>query len=294
MTSRSDRPKSDSPNPRNFRLTAGGARRTVAPAMRYVLLLLLALGGARAAEPAGRPTLYLIGDSTVRNGEDNGQGLGPAGQWGWGHEIARYFNPAKIRVVNAAIGGRSSRTYYTDGHWAGVLARLKPGDFVLMQFGHNDGGAINDTSRARGTLKGIGPQQVEIDNLLTKRHEVVHTYGWYLRAFIEGSRAKGATPLVCSPIPRKIWDPDGRIHRDGAGYAGWAKAVAEAEHAPFVDLNTIIADRYDAMGKDAVMALFPPGEHTHTNLAGAKLNAQCVVAGLEALHPDPLGPYLAR
>lgn len=264
------------------------------PRIRGALALtLVASALASPSEAAPRPTLFLIGDSTVRNGEDNGQGKGPAGQWGWGHEIGRYFDAAKIRVVNAAIGGRSSRTYYTDGHWARVLAELRPGDFVMMQFGHNDGGPINDNYRARGTIKGIGDQSEAIDNLLTHRHEIVHTYGWYLRRYIAEARAKGATPIVCSPIPRKIWDPDGRIHRDRAGYAGWAEAVARAEHAPFVDLNSIIAAKYDALGRDATMRLFPPNEHTHTNLAGARLNARCVVEGLRALPDDPLAPYFA-
>jgi lysophospholipase L1-like esterase len=229
----------------------------------------------------------------VRNGRDDGQGKGAAGQWGWGHAIAGFFDARKIRVVNAAIGGRSSRTYLTDGHWAAVYANLRPGDFVMMQFGHNDGGNINDHERARGTLRGIGDEQVEIDNLITKRHEVVHTYGWYLRRFITDARARGATPIVCSPIPRKIWDPDGRVHRNRADYAGWAEAVARQEHVAFVDLNEIIAARYDQLGRAAVTALFPPEEHTHTNLAGAELNARCVVAGLNGLNPDPLAPFLA-
>lgn len=152
------------------------------------------------ADPA-LPSLFLIGDSTVRNGQGNGSN----GQWGWGEPLAAYFDPAKINVVNRAVGGLSSRTYLTGGFWDQVKPMLKRGDFVLMQFGHNDASAVNDTSRARRTIRGVGAETQEIDNLLTKQHEVVHTYGWYLRKFIADARAAGATPLVCSPVPRKSW-----------------------------------------------------------------------------------------
>ena len=232
------------------------------------------------------PTLYIIGDSTVRNG----QGDGKNGQWGWGDVIGKYFDPAKINVVNWALGGRSSRTYITEGHWGKVVAALKPGDFVMMQFGHNDGGALNDTSRARGSIKGVGDETQEIDNLLTKKHETVHTYGWYMRKYIADTREKGATPIVCSLIPRKLWK-DGKIIRNNGDYAGWARAVAEAENAPFIDLNNIVADQYDRMGPEAVNPLFGD-PHTHTTLAGAELNAKAVIAGLKALKSDPLASYL--
>jgi rhamnogalacturonan acetylesterase len=165
-----------------------------------------------------------------------------------------------------------------------------------MQFGTNDGGAVNDASRARGTIKGIGEEVQEIDNQLTKQHEVVHSFGWYLRQFITEVRAKGATPLVCSLVPRKIWK-DGKIQQDKESYAGWAAQVATAEKAPFLDLNGIIADRYDVLGHDPVMKLYPqvtPDEHTHTDLAGAEFSAGCVVAALKSLPQDPLAPYFSE
>ncbi len=247
------------------------------------------------------PSLFLIGDSTVRNGAGDGQGLGAEGQWGWGEPIVAYFDPAKVNVMNCAVGGLSSRTYLTQGHWDRVMGMLKPGDVVLMQFGHNDDYALNDEPpgplRARGTLKGIGEETKEIDNVMTKKHEVVHTYGWYLRKFIADARAKGATPIVCSLIPRKIWTDDGKIKRGKDDYAGWAAQVAAAEHTGFIDLNESIARRYDELGHDAVMKLFPqvtPDEHTHPNRAGAELNASFVIGGLKALQEDPVAPYFSE
>lgn len=232
------------------------------------------------------PSLILIGDSTVRNGKDDGQGKGAAGQWGWGNPLAAMFDPAKINVVNRAIGGLSSRTYLTTKHWQRTLALVKAGDVVLIQFGRNDAGPVNDNVRARGTIKGIGEETEEIDNLMTSEREVVHSYGWYLRAFVADIKARGATAVVCSPIPRKSWGEDGKIRRSQNEYAGWAEQVARQEKIGFIDLNGMIARQYDTMGRDAVMRLFPlvtPDETTHTNLAGAELNARIVVAGLKAL-----------
>jgi lysophospholipase L1-like esterase len=223
------------------------------------------------------PSLMLIGDSTVRNG----RGDGSNGQWGWGEPLVDYFDASKINVVNRALGGLSSRTYLTLGHWERVLEMLKPGDFVMMQFGHNDGGAINDDSRARGSIKGVGEEREEIDNLLTKQHETVRSYGWYLRQFIAGARAKGAIPIMCSLVPRKTWQ-DGKIARNSGDYAGWAKQVAEQEKVVFVDLNEIVARQYDALGPVKVEALFGD-ERTHTSLEGAKLNASSVVGALKSM-----------
>jgi lysophospholipase L1-like esterase len=233
------------------------------------------------------PALYLVGDSTVRNGKGDGTG----GQWGWGEPLMDYFDASKINAVNRAIGGRSSRTYITEGRWDELVSMLKPGDFVVFQFGHNDSGPLDNTSRARGTLPGIGDESKEIDNPITKKHEVVHTYGWYMKKYVADTLAKGAIPIVCSPIPRKMW-MDGKVVRNADNYGGWARQVADAEKGAFVDLNEIIARRYDALGEARVEPLFADS-HTHTSRAGAELNAECVIAGLKALKGNPLGQYLS-
>lgn len=239
------------------------------------------LGLPRPVNPA-LPTLFLVGDSTVRNGH----GDGANGQWGWGEPLVDLFDTSKINVVNRAIGGRSSRTYITEGHWADTLALMKPGDVVLFQFGHNDSGPLDDTARARGTIPGIGDESREVENPILKRHETVHSYGWYMRQYVRDTVAKGAIPVLCSPIPRKTWK-DGKVVRNHDNYGGWAQAIARQEHVRFVDLNEIIARRYDALGEAKVESLFAD-PHTHTSRAGAELNAECVVAGLKALTDDPV------
>jgi lysophospholipase L1-like esterase len=233
------------------------------------------------------PTLFLVGDSTVRNGHGDGAG----GQWGWGEPLVAFFDPAKINVVNRAIGGRSSRTYITEGHWNDVLAMMKPGDIVLLQFGHNDDGPLDDTARARGTLKGTGDETQAIENPILKIHEVVHTYGWYMSKYVTDTEARKAIPIICSPIPRKTWK-DAHIVRNATTYGGWARQVADAHHIGFIDLNEITARKYDALGEAAVEPLFGD-PHTHTSLAGAQLNAESVIAGLKALPHDPLAKDLS-
>ena len=245
------------------------------------------IGWLNLPEPANPAltTLFLIGDSTVRNGRGDGAG----GQWGWGDPLAEHFDAAKLNVVNRAVGGLSSRTFLTQGHWARVLALLKRGDLVVMQFGHNDPGPLNDDKRARGTIAGTGGETQEIDNILTKQHEVVHTYGWYLRQFIREAKAAGATPIVCSPVPRKTWQ-DGKVARWAGTHGGWAKQVAAQEQAAFIDLNELIAQRYEILGEEKVNALFAD-PHTHTSRAGAELNAAIVAEALRALPGSPLGKY---
>ena len=234
------------------------------------------------------PTLFLVGNSTVRNGRGDGAG----GQWGWGDYIAPLFDTTRVNVLNRAVGGLSARTYISQGHWSRVLAQLRPGDFVMVEFGHNDASAVNDTSRARGVLPGIGRDSVVIDNLLTKQKgEVVYSFGGYLRTFVDEARAKGATPIINSLTPRKFWK-DGRIVRNRNSFADWAEAVARAEHVPFVNLTEIASLAMDTMPPSRVDSLF--GDATlHSSAAGAALNARSVVAGLSVLGGDnPLKPYL--
>jgi lysophospholipase L1-like esterase len=233
-----------------------------------------------------RPTLVLIGDSTVRNGV---QGDGSEkGQWGWGAPLTAFFDLTKINLINRAMGGTSSRSYYNT-LWKETLELVKPGDVVIMQFGHNDNGSLANDPRSRATLHGAG-EETQLSGTVT-----VHTFGWYLRQYVKEIRAKGATPVICSLIPHRHWDVDGRVRRDLASHAGWAAQVAKEENVDFIDLNELIARRYDELGREKVMPLFSPveTESTHTGWDGAVLNAEIVISGLKALKDDPLAPYFS-
>ena len=99
------------------------------------------------------PVLFLIGNSTMRNGT---RGDGSNGQWGWGYYANKYFNDKKITVENQALGGMSTRTFYTD-LWPAVRQALQPGDWVIVSIGHNDNGEFFDQRRARAVIPGVDP-----------------------------------------------------------------------------------------------------------------------------------------
>ncbi len=234
------------------------------------------------------PSLFLIGDSTVRNGRGDGGG----GQWGWGDQLALFFDTSKINVVNRALGGTTARTYYRD-FWPKTLALMKRGDVVILQFGTN-GGPINDASRARGELHGLGEESQDITNLVTKKFETVHTFGWYEMKMISEARAKGVTPVICSLIPHNTWN-NGKVARPGDDSAArWAAETARVANVSFLDLNEIIARRYDSLGQEKVNELFVANAGPHTSLAGAQTNAICVVSGLKALKENPVTKYFSK
>lgn len=229
-----------------------------------------------------KTTLYIIGDSTVRNTNRP--------QCGWGEKISDFFDTAQLSISNQAMAGRSTRTFIKEKRWEKVMGTIKKGDYLIMQFGHNEG-SKPDTGKAgyRGVLKGIGEETVELiwpDS--TK--ETVHTYGWYIRKFIQDAKSKGAIPVVASMIPRNEFQ-EGKVKRANNDYGKWAKEVAAAESVAFIDLNAITADKYDAMGADKVKEFFP-GDHTHTNEAGATVNAASVAEGIKLIKALGLNKYL--
>ena len=234
-----------------------------------------------------KPTLYIIGDSTVKNGS----GKGSDSLWGWGSVIEPYFDTTRIDIQNHAIGGRSSRTFLTDGRWDKILKTLKSGDYVIMQFGHNDPAALDDTARARGTIRGIGDSSKEIYNPIRKIKETVYTYGWYIRKYVKEAKAKGAIPIVCSLVPRNDWDKNGKVKLSTGSYAGWSEEVARQEDAFFIDLNKKVAAMYEILGQPVVSKFFPK-EHTHTGLEGAKVNAEVVAKEIRQLDKCTLKGYL--
>jgi len=236
-------------------------------------------------DPGNKPTLFVVGDSTVKNGTP--------GQQGWGDPVIKLFDPSKIKVENHAIGGRSSRTFQTEGRWDRILTAAQPGDFVLVQMGHNDGGSLDDPRRARGSLPGIGEETREIDNPITKKHEVVHTYGWYLRKYVTDARAKGMTPILVSPIPHVPQRPVTAGQHEASRHVTWCEDAAAAEKALFIDLNRLVMARYVGLDPAEIKAkYFTSADNGHTGPAGAELNASVVVEGIRGLENCNLRSFL--
>lgn len=245
--------------------------------------------------PTARPVpkLFIAGDSTASSYAPNAKN-----QQGWGAVLQPFFDERRLRVVDAARGGRSSRTFVTEGHWEKMLAEVRAGDFVVIQFGHNDAGALNQEPpgssrplRARGTIPGIGEESEEIDNVITGQHETVYSFGWYLRKMIADTRARGATPILMTLTRTNHWE-DGRIACPSDTYRLWDWQTARDLNVAFVDLSRIIADRYQRAGEAAVTAQFID-DTVHTNAVGAQHNAADAVAGLKALRGLPFRKMLS-
>jgi len=238
-------------------------------------------GSTRVAD---KPVLFLVGDSTMRNGT---LGNGNNGQWGWGAVLSEWFDTERISVENHAYGGTSSRTFYTR-QWHDVVSGVRAGDYVVLQMGHNDGGSL-DTGRARGTLAGTGKESQDIVIEDSGDAETVYTFGEYMRRMAREVLERGATPIMVSLTPRNIWT-DGKIERRNDTYAGWAADVAEELGITFVDVHDISADLLDAAGEEAAAAYYY-GDHTHTSMEGARMNADSFARGLKATS-NPLANYL--
>ena len=232
-----------------------------------------------ASRKKGCPVVFTVGDSTVRNQDEDEDG-----QWGWGSVIAGLFDLDRISVENCAKAGRSARTYLEEGRWDKVYNALQPGDFVLIQFGHNDAGPIN-TGKARAELPGAGDESKVFLMEATRTYDVVYTFGWYLRKFIMDTKEKGAVPIVLSHTPRNIWD-NGKIQSNAGSFGKWTREAAERAGAYFIDLNKLTGEKLQKLGYEEGLKEVMPyfcKDHTHTSKQGAQLNAESIAEGLRQI-----------
>jgi lysophospholipase L1-like esterase len=252
----------------------------------------------------GKPVVFFTGDSTVKNSDKDDDGM-----WGWASQAYTVFDTTRVTLVNAAQAGRSTRSYIREKRWERVYNSLQPGDFVTIQFGHNDICPITD-KKARGVIPGAQ------DTLHTYKmddgtYEVVYSFGWYLKKMIDDAREKGATPILVSLTPRNEW-PGGKVERRDASYGKWYREVLEATGVTFIDMHNISADFLDkkfavkhlpddkeqaklkiAAIKEKAGAAYFKKDHTHTSKLGAQMNAQSFAKGLKA-NGSPLAKYLKK
>lgn len=224
----------------------------------------------------GRPVVFLTGDSTVKNEDKKKDGM-----WGWGSQAYTVFDSTKCTVVNCAKAGRSTRTYLNEGRWDEVYNSIRPGDYVLIQFGHNDIGDI-DKNKERGTIA-TADDTCHVYKLASNgQYKVIYSFGWYLKKFIGDVKEKGGIPVLVSLTPRNEW-PGGKVERRNDSYGKWYMDVVEATGVDFIDLHNITADALDKMGRKKAAKMFCH-DHTHSSLKGAQLNAKGIAEGIRRMN----------
>ena len=288
----------------NARSAAEGLAACTHPALRplQAMMLNVELPTYGIRRETGKPIVFITGDSTVKNSDKDDDGM-----WGWGALAGEVFDETKITLANVAMAGRSTRSYLREGRWEKVYNQLQPGDFVLIEFGHNDICSITD-SKERGVIPGTKDTchvyKMEKDG----RFEVVYSFGWYLKKMIDDTREKGATPILVSLTPRNEW-PTGKIERRNDSYGKWYREVVEETKVEFLDLHNLSADVLDnkfavkklPKNKEKVKAkvekikakagVYFKKDHTHASKAGALLNAESVARGLRQ-NGSKLAEYL--
>ena len=194
------------------------------------------------------PTIYILGDSTVCDQ--------PAEPWNsWGQMLPRFFKPG-IAVANHAESGETLRSSLGAKRLAKVLSLIKPGDYLFIQFGHNDMKA-------------------------GAREPATGAYTDYLKEFAEGAKAKGATPVLITPVNRKQMK-DGKVVNTLQGYPDAVRQAAKDWNMPLIDLNAMSKTLYEAIGPENIGKAFQDGTH-HNNYGSYEL-AQCIIDGIRQDH----------
>ena len=224
------------------------------------ILLLLVVGGAADAQI----TLYIAGDSTAAN-----KTADKRPETGWGEMLQQYFDPAKVKIVNEAQNGRSTKSFIDEGRWRSIVDRLKKGDWVFVEFGHNDEKKDKPAIYA-------SPEDYKAN----------------LVKFIRETRAKGATPVLLTPVSRRKFENDILVKTHGE-YPDAVKTVGREQDVAVIDMESKSASvltRYGNEGSRKLFLQLKPGENpnypngvednTHFNPKGAGEMAAFAVEGI--------------
>lgn len=209
-------------------------------------------------------TVFIAGDSTAANKTADRRP-----ETGWGEKLQDHFDPAKVKVDNRALNGRSTKSFVDEGHWQKLIDAVKKGDFVFVEFGHNDEKKDKPAVYA-------SPDDYKVN----------------LSRFIREVRAKGATPVLMTPVSRRKFENEILVKTHGE-YPDAVKAVGKAEKVAVVDMESKSAAVLTRYGKDGSTKLFlqlKPGEHhnypkgvednTHFSPLGAEEMARLAVEGI--------------
>jgi len=221
---------------------------------------------------AQKTRIYLIGDSTMANKVKANENP----EHGWGQVLGSFFND-QITIVNKAVNGRSTRSFINEKRWDSIYKILKPGDYVFIQFGHNDEKIADST-----------------------RYTNPHTaYRYNLIRFVNEARAKGAIPVLFSSIVRRNFNEQGVLIDSHGEYPMEARLVAQGYNVPFIDLQYLTEQMEEAYGVEGSKKLhlhFKAGENpyykedkeddTHLSELGATEVCKLFIAALRKMDLD--------
>jgi len=231
------------------------------------LIVMIILFSAAAFAQRSPVTIVLAGDSTMAAKLPDKRP-----ETGWGEMLGGHFKDGAVRVENRAMNGRSTKTFISEGRWQEIIDDLKKGDFVFVQFGHND------ESKDKG-----------------ERYTPPEDYKKNLVRFVEEVRAKGGNPVLMTPVMRRRFDKDGKFYDTHGEYPGIVREVAKELRAPLIDMHRsseVIIVKYSVEGSRKLFLQLKPGENanypngiednTHFSPLGAEEMAQLVVDGIRA------------
>jgi DNA sulfur modification protein DndE len=236
-----------------------------------VVLCVLLFGFAQAS--GDRVTIYMIGDSTMADKpiEDNPER-------GWGQMFPMFFDRT-IRIENNAKNGRSTRSFLAENLWQPIVEKLKPGDYVFIQFGHND----------------ERPEKVD-------RYTPPDDYRQNLTRFVTETAGKGGFPVLCTPIMRRRFDKEGRFYDEHGVYPDIVREVAAKYRVPLIDLHRKSEKLIVGLGEEESKKIFlwiDPGKYkslpngrqdnTHFSESGATQMAALAAEGIRELNLDLVG-----
>jgi pectinesterase len=225
--------------------------------MRQRLITLIVL--AAASSVLAGPRIALVGDSTVTD------------KAGWGVGFAKLLGD-DVECVNRSLGGRSSKSFRSEGHWDKLIA--DPSDYVLIQFGHND-------------QPGKGHE----------RETTADEYRANMKRYVHEARAAGMKPVLVTSLTRREFKEDGKIHSSLADRAAIVREVAAELDVPLIDLHERSLAVCNAIGKDACISLLsttkPDGtfDGTHLTPAGSMLFGAIVAMEIKRVAPE-LSPHI--
>jgi len=238
--------------------------------MKTLFIPLIVFLMAFASPEKKKITIWMCGDSTMSIKDRR-----TYPETGWGMPFV-YFWDSTVRIENLAKNGRSTKSFISERLWQKVADNVQEGDYVFIQFGHND------EAKEKG-----------------ERYATPDTFRMNLTKFIIETKAKKAIPVLITPVSRRRFDESGTAIESHKEYSAYVKEVADKEKVFFIDLDTKSREMYQRMGKENSRLLFlqlRPGEHpnypdgkednTHFNELGARLIAQLILSEIKPLIPE--------